>query len=461
MTHPRARKAQENSLEPSKSSAPPNSFFGFPRLSFRRGSCLVISHLIPLVAAIEACAAPVPLALHSRSGQFIVSGMPIMTANYVSSTNTVSFVRLDPALVAVSCEKIKWALLDELGLRDQWQGTVTISIHSTFEDNEPIDVTSVHYRNGWKYRLNMPDQVDRSRFIRAVLEALVSELANRKAGSRAAELPPWLVIGLAKYLEGTSLSGLTLEPQSAVIGKGRTADPLMRVREMLQANRGLTIDQLNWPGEFQNRDQMFFYQSCAHLFVHDLLYLRNGRPCMVDMLKRLHQSLNWQTTFFQSFGKNFERLSDLDKWWSSRLAQFSPNQTMPMPLESQWRALAIVLETTAARSDTSHPGHVSLQTVIADWELTQQTEVIQQTAQLLRALHPRASEPIRLLINDYLALLQEYLAQRHPAQVHLGRSAPVGPNQRTAAQSAIRRLNELDARRLALKAIGSNYSATQ
>src|SRR2546421_9922120 len=64
-----------------------------------------------------------PLTLHSRSGQFIVGGVPMQpradpasvmlgsilvpARSYTISTSSVSFVRLDAALVAISCEEIK------------------------------------------------------------------------------------------------------------------------------------------------------------------------------------------------------------------------------------------------------------------------------------------------------------------------------------------------------------------
>src|SRR4051812_46148494 len=71
--------------------------------------------LCPVLSSMQA--APFqPLTLHSRSGQFIVGGVPMQTRadpasvvlggvvvparSYTVSTSSVSFVRLDPALVA-------------------------------------------------------------------------------------------------------------------------------------------------------------------------------------------------------------------------------------------------------------------------------------------------------------------------------------------------------------------------
>src|SRR2546428_5347318 len=103
------------------------SLFVLHASSFFRHSCFVIRHCVCgcslLAATLTTHAALVPQSLHSRSGQFIVSGLPMLTRSWAVSTTAVSFVRLDPALVAVSCEGIKAALLDTLGLQDRWQGS--------------------------------------------------------------------------------------------------------------------------------------------------------------------------------------------------------------------------------------------------------------------------------------------------------------------------------------------------
>src|SRR4051812_21098071 len=94
-----------------------------------------------------------PLTLHSRSGQFIVGGVPMQAKadpasvvlggvlvparSYTVSTSSVSFVRLAPALVAMSCEEKKGALLKKLGARDKWKARVTTAIHPVRDDNEP------------------------------------------------------------------------------------------------------------------------------------------------------------------------------------------------------------------------------------------------------------------------------------------------------------------------------------
>src|SRR5262245_33148214 len=105
-----------------------------------------------------------PLALRSRSGQFVVRGLPVGAPFFTNAAaSAVSYVRLDPAALLVSCERIKDALLAELDMRDRWRGKIYISLHPVREDNEPINILSVHHPEGWNYHVDLPEMVDRSR----------------------------------------------------------------------------------------------------------------------------------------------------------------------------------------------------------------------------------------------------------------------------------------------------------
>src|SRR6266571_4635678 len=95
--------------------------------------------------------------LRSHSGQFLVRGLPLSAPFLTPATNAqVSYVRLDPALLAVSCERIKSALLAELAVKDLWRAKIFISLHPVADDHEPIIVTSMRYADGWSYRLEIP-----------------------------------------------------------------------------------------------------------------------------------------------------------------------------------------------------------------------------------------------------------------------------------------------------------------
>ena len=419
--------------------------------SFFRHSDFVIRHLLcgcALVAGIETQAALAPQTLHSRSGQFVVTGLPLLTRSWAASTSAVSFVRLDPTLAAVSCEAIKTALLDALGLQDGWKGSVVIAIHPTREDNEPIDVVSVHYQSGWTYEVGMADQVDRSRFIRAIVEVLVFEIANREGGSLQAEVPPWLVPGLAAHLEAATISRLALEPRTSFIVQGQRYDALAGIRGSLGAKRPLNINQLNWPEEVQTDEQERGYRACAQLLVHDLLRLKNGRRCMVEMLKRLHESLNWQTAFLAAFAQYFPRLADWDKWWSSRVTEvFDQEAFAASKAEEQLRHLDNILKTRSRAGTNAADSFVTLQTMISEWPLKDQLEALRQKVLILRALRVRATGKLGMLIGDYGLALEEYVQSRTSGRTGHGRSGDVSSSNHIFAQAAIKRLDQLDARR--------------
>src|SRR5207237_5549990 len=92
---------------------------------------------------------------------------------------------------------------------------------------------------------------------------------------------------------------------------------LARARDCLRNHSPLTLDELTWPQDEQfSRENLEIYQSCAQLFVSELLRLRDGRACLREMLARLPETLNWQTAFLGAFSGHFQRLIDVDKWWS-------------------------------------------------------------------------------------------------------------------------------------------------
>src|SRR4029434_9492657 len=91
----------------------------------------------------------------------------------------------------------------------------------------------------------------------------------------------------------------------------RVPDSLASVRESLRQHEPLSLDDLSVPDKDWERltgENALHFRACAHLFVHELLRLRDGRACLRQMLERLPENLNWQTTFLQSFGQHFSRL---------------------------------------------------------------------------------------------------------------------------------------------------------
>src|SRR3954453_21124457 len=230
-----------------------------------------------LLASSLACIGLEPVTVRSRSGQFLVRGLPLTEEmNQGSgSTNTLSFVRLDPRLFAIACETIKLAVLKELAMPDRWAGTVAVALHPNQQDNESIEVASIRYSTSWGYQVSVPERVDRKRLIKAMVEVILQEIANRRAGEREAEVPVWLGEGLTAQLLATTLADVALEPETMVMKRRQMPDPLREVRQVLRSRAVPGFNDLSQPdaallGELEGE----FYARCPQLFLHELLHLK-------------------------------------------------------------------------------------------------------------------------------------------------------------------------------------------
>lgn len=372
--------------------------------------------------------------LRSRSGQFLVRGLSLgpRFIDY-GFTNRMDYVRLDPAVLAVSCERIKQRVLEELELPDAWKGSIDVRVFAVRQDNEPVRLTSVRFNDGWSYGLEIPEWVTRQRLVKAVSQAVLLEVANRKAAERAAELPIWLLEGLTTYLLANTPEGLTLEPATRTVKHHVAEQSLAPAREWLRSRAALTLDELSWPSEQLLNDPG--YEHCAHLFVHELLQLRGGRRCLAQMVARLAEYYNWQTTFLDAFGAHFRGLVDLDKWWALMIAHIRGRDAMSVwPLEEAVARLDEVLLTPvqvrAKLEELPHTAPVTLQTIIAEWDDEQEELWLGQKISQLQAVRLRSPPEALPMLDGYLLALQNRARGRI--------------NQ----TDTVRRLNELDALRL-------------
>ncbi len=71
------------------------------------------------------------------------------------------------------------------------------------------------FKNGWQYRVDLPNVVERPRYVRAIVQVLLLELANRTAQGRGAEIPLWLVEGFSQLLLASSEVEIILPPPRA------------------------------------------------------------------------------------------------------------------------------------------------------------------------------------------------------------------------------------------------------
>ena len=279
----------------------------------------LFSALVPTLSQAQLVQPDVVVA-KSRSGQFVIhsKSSAALSAQVSNLQRDFNFVRLDPALLTVSCERIKQILWRELRAPDTWSGKVFINVYPVSSRDDPIMLSSTEFRDGWQYELTLPSILERGRYVRAIARVLLLELANRKASEHSAELPLWLVEGLSEQLLRSSQVEIILPPPeesgasirlSSVVVNARKDNPLEHAHVEMCAGRPLSFQQLSWP----EADQLVgrageLYRSSAQLFVSELLGLTDGRACLLAMLRDLPQYYNWQFAFFHAFQNHSMRI---------------------------------------------------------------------------------------------------------------------------------------------------------
>jgi hypothetical protein len=279
-------------------------------------------------------------------------------------------------------------------------------------------------------------------------------MAGRKADSFQPELPSWLVEGMAAHLQSARLSNWALEPDMRIARSERNPDPLGRARQCLRAHPSLTLNELTWPTEEQLADDDVIYQSCAQLFVYELLRLRKGAECLDEMLAGLPQHLNWQTAFLQAFNAHFQRLIDVDKWWALNVIHFvGRDLRSSWPTRASWDRLEEILSTPVqVRLDPKElpiSSQVKLQHVITEWDYPRQTPVLMLKLNHLQALRLRTSPDLAGLVEDYRQVIESYLRRRNQAGV--SGNHKLQPENHGIVADTLKRLDALDAHREMLR----------
>jgi len=388
--------------------------------------CWFVYFLLAVVAGNLSLAAPPPspptfaaekpITVRSQSGQFVVSGLPMGSPLRSWSTSTVQYVRLDPNLTAVSLDRIRQAIQSELAWPEQWRGMITVNTRPLQGEDARVTITALRYADGWGYRIAFPEIVDKDRFLHATVKTILLEFANRRAHVREAEIPPWLVEGLAAVLS-TSMPVLALEPAAEINQRERIPDPLASVREALRRRGPLSLDDLSLPEmewEQLTGENVLHFRACAHLFVHELLRLRDGRACLRQMLERLPENLNWQTTFLESFQPHFSRLLDIDQWYALHAAGVrGRDRSSVFPVNVTLQQLDEILGTPVeVRIDAQELPmrlEMTLPRLVSEWDYSRQHAVLVEKIRRLASLEGRASGDLVSLINDYRTALIQYV----------------------------------------------------
>lgn len=412
-----------------------------------------------------------PPASRSASGQFVIHDRRGEVAPWTTPRRTLSGVEpsatvdLEPALLAVACERIKQAIDFELRVNKPWQGKVHVTIQRRGADLAPT-LVSERFRDGWNYQLSLPAAMERTEFVRTLTQVVLTELANREAGERPAELPLWLIEGMTQQLLATRAAQTILEPPVAsirgvavdpTVGEKRDSGPLEAARVVLRDRPPMSLEELSW----MTPDQIAapggeVYRCNAQLFVAELLRLSEGRDCLREMLVELGKCFNWQTAFLRSFHKYFANQLALEKWWTLQVVYFTGRDPLQLwtPAES-WGRLDQALRTPVAIRGTLNelPAHseVTLQAIIREWDRVRQATTIRARVADLEAVKLRVAPEFIQLTEAYRRTLADYLQQRERV-VSPARNSPFRPpNPMQVMRDTVRQLDALDAARLRLK----------
>jgi hypothetical protein len=398
------------------------------------------------------------------SGQFLVHGAPpdVWRPMALSQALETQYSRLDAPLLAVTCERVKTALLAQLGMQDAWQGRISIFLHQAHRLDETIVIGSSDSQGDWTYYVNLPDTVERTRLVSALVDVMLLEMANRKA-ERSAEIPPWLSVGLTQQLTRESMGGLVMEMprdgnqnihSSTEVLDGRSVPVLGQAHDVLMGRPPLSMEELSWPRGEPEDDPVF--RSCAQLFVCRLLEFKDGRQCLQNTIRELPLHLNWQISFLNAFHGHFTSQLELEKWWALCLVNFTGRDLAETwPHAESWQKLDETLRTGAAvrTAVDEMPLHtqVTLQSVISGWGYTMQTEVLQLKIRQLGILRESVSRDLAGLVDSYRQVLQNYLVAREKSGAFRSTTAErvLGPDK--PALDTIQMLNSLDAEREAMR----------
>lgn len=421
----------------------------------------------------------------SQTGQFIISGrsLPPETAQLFQSDPRFSMllpagrqlgdnlkppelqpatnrstVSLDPAYLAATAERIKQQLFQELQLTERHRGNVYITLLRATDPPQEVRVAQKYerFKDRWDYLVEMPSVMEPEKLVRAFVQILLMEAANRQAGPASVPIPHWLAEGLVEHLMATAGDTLVLDPNSKLIATRRLNDEVMTLREQLSNSEVLSLEQLSWPvakGDPEAFDRLFRLSS--HALVMSLIQLPDGGPRLGQLVRLLSRFQNWQFAFLAAFQSTFPTVLDAEKWWAVTTAHLSSRNaydrwSLADSLSRLEELIVIPIELQTADGSILRKNQ-SLQQVITSMEFSRQQPVLERIVSGLFNLQFRAAPAVLLLARDYQSTLEAYLNMRDFAYLSTLSNRLPTRDPEVVTETALRRLDDLSARLALLK----------
>ncbi len=408
--------------------------------------------------------------VESASGQILVRWLdqfrvpPYLRQDEVNA----GIIVLSPELVTVSAERIKHGVLQQLGMTDRWRGKIRFNFDSGKSNPNQFYVDSRRFTNGWRYQVTISPKIRRDVWIRGCVALHLLEIANRMASDRSAEVPVWLIDGIATELIQSALVDLspsftdqvqiggTNPGLGQIIPTQQRQDPLIGTRTYLGRNVPVSVSELFFPThEHVNGAKKEIYRRSAHFFFRQLTNLRAGKASMEQFLASLTSHLNWQQAFFPSFQEHFSTMLELEKWWSvalTDLTQLTPisSWTVAASLSYMERILKPAALVGQQRDQLAQRKNFTLQELIAQWNYADQKPTIEQIQNRLRVLNIYAAPSLRPVIQGYQDALTSYLSKRSEVGFDPNRRGQGRLRADRVISDTQRKLNKLDSQRRAL-----------
>jgi len=398
----------------------------------------------------------------SVSGQFFAIAQELpsrFTRTEMVKTNS-DFIQFDPALLTVSAERIRESLGREIGVNNlPWRGKIYLVIHPAQSLDDEITIVA-RQSGDWNYQVQLPDVTTKSRFLRAMTGVLLLEIANRDNNStRAAQVPTWLIDGLARQLAvGNILEMVLSSPQKIVHGlpttttdrKQRGLDEFASAREILRNYPALTFEQLSWPtGPQLTGDDDGVYRASAQLFVRELLNLPDGKKKLRAMLEQLPKFYNWQTAFQKAFSENFKNPLAVEKWWALHVVDFVAQEpgshwTAMVSRDKLNEILQVPVAVRVQSNSLPSRAEISLQIVIRNFDPDKQAAVLQMKLRDLQLAQLRMAAPLAVLTDSYRRAIANYLGE--------GAGKRAKPPRKADIEETLKKLDDLDAQRREVEA---------
>ncbi len=374
---------------------------------------------VPAPSTAQSPVFPDELATTSQSGQFIVVGprVPGLSPPREYQPGTAPRT-LTPQTLAIACERIKAETLRTLAIPDVWRSAgarIHVAIDPRQRPETAVPIQAAPFENTWKYQVTVPSALSEERLTRAIVQAVVLDLANRPGNQRAAEPPLWLTEGLTRSVLQSSVEGTLPTPETRTSMEVRRQGTLATVRDQFSRTEPPSFHELSQPNlDAMNEREWLRFGAGAHLCLHELRRLPDGERRLRDWILRMQSHWNWQTGFLEAFDPLFRSLLDTEKWWAITLANFTGRDAaQAWPADFTLRKLDEALQPVGLLPGTgTRARRIPLEEIVTEWDFQRQLPILRQLLQQLHAIRINAPVPLRPLALRYIDAIDSYLEER-------------------------------------------------